>query len=276
MKRWLMLSMMMLGIGAHTAYAAPKRWVVYYGKDANVSTFNPYELLVLDPAFYAPARQMAASNKITLAYVSVSEAGAHQQDYSLIEKSGWLLDVPANWPGNRIIDIRHSGWSAYVLEQVIPKVLTLGFKGIMLDTIDSALALEASNPMYGGMSDATVKLVRTIRAHNPEIYIMVNRGFAVAPQVARHINFVLAESIMIDAQPDQSKFVAFDDTTYQNRVKELKSLNQYNPDLTIFTLDYWPRDDAKGIAKIYEAQRMQGFHPYVGPFSLREIWEEPK
>lgn len=277
MKRWLMLSMLMLGFGTQNAVAAnSKRWMVYYGKDLNASTFNSYELMVLDPAYYTPARQMPDSNKMILAYISVSEAGNHQQDYSLIEKNGWLLDVPANWPGNRMIDVRNSGWNAYILEEIIPQILAKGFKGIMLDTIDSAVALEASNPMYGGMSDATINLVRSIRAHYPSITIMVNRGFEVIPRFVRHIDYVLAESILINAKPDKASYKPFADDVYISRAKELKRLSDFNPKLSILTLDYWPKEDAKGIAQIYASQRAQGFSPYVGPFSLNEIWEEPK
>src|SRR3546814_9677143 len=65
-----------------------------------------------------------------------------------------------------------------------------------MDTLDNAEALERQDAERNkGMVAGAARLVQAIRARFPDMAIMMNRGYALLPQVAGRIDIVLAEAM---------------------------------------------------------------------------------
>jgi len=182
----------------------------------------------------------------------------------------------ADWPGSFYVDVRDPRWTKRVIEELIPAILHKGFTGIFLDTLDNPSELERIDKVkYEGMTDAAVRLVRTIRRHYPEIKIMLNRGYEILPDVGEAIDMELGESVYTDYNFETKRYSRVDTGLYQNQVKNLKDAADRFPGLDIYTLDYWDPSDYRGVAEIYAVQRKNGFLPYVSSIKLDRIVAEP-
>ena len=255
--------------------AAPEHWSVYYGQMATPEELQNYDLLVLDPETHPPLRPLLNRNHTVLAYLSLGEAKIDHQADRLMTDRSMVLSKNPNWQ-SLVIDIRNPAWMAMVVEQLVPSLLQQGFDGVMLDTIDSSIALEMKDKKaYAGMQKAAAQLVHTLRENYPDMKIMVNRGFEILPQVAGDIDMVLAESIFTTYDFKTNKHLRVQPSHYESIVNYLQKLKEVNPRLMLFSLDYWPLEDVDNVRRIYAEQRAHGLVPYVSTLDLQSVTAEP-
>lgn len=253
------------------------RWAAYYRDAASPRELAGFDLLVLDPDRHPPLAPLTDRGQLLLAYVSLTEVGAHRDFFPSLERAGALLEAHPTWTDARFIDIRHPQWAVLLLEHIVPQVLAAGFDGLFLDTLDDAEFLETREPTrLAGTKQGAIALVRTLRRHYPTIRLMVNRGYAVLPEIARDVDFVLGESVQGSFDPDTKAYRRPDETDVAWQVGKLLDAARRNPRLRILTLDYWSPDDEAGIRDIYAAQRRRGFNPYVATPLLDRLVKEPR
>lgn len=261
---------------AAPAGAKDFRWAVYYASDAPVEAFKPYDLLVLDAEYHPPLAPLRARGKKLYGYLSLGEAGQHQAHFKTLKAQGLLVRESPVWKGSWAIDIRDPRWTRRVIEELIPDILRRGFDGLFLDTLDSSIALETDGgPAHRGMTEAAVRLVHTIRRHYPHIRIMMNRAYSLLPELAHDIDIVLGESVYARHDANLKTYALVPEGEYRAQVDLLKGAQKRNPDLQVFTLDYWRTDQPEMIRKIYALQRENGFHPYVSTVKPDAVLPEP-
>lgn len=266
-------------VGSSTAnapVAKPLHWVVYYGQKAPSSAFDGYQVIVLETVRNLPARDYVNNSKTVLGYISLGEVHETRWYFSDAEKASMLMAPNANWPQSRMVDMRNPEWARLVVEEIIPEILFRGVNGIFIDTMDNAAHLERQDPAkYRGMKEAAVRLIKTIRLHYPQIYILMNRGFDVLPEVGQNINGVMGESLYTTYDFKTKAYSKVPPVDYQQRVDYLKAVKAQFPKLNVFTLDYWDPTQPSVIKEIYAAQRANGFNPYVATVELNKIIPEP-
>jgi len=257
------------------SYAAAERWVVYYGNQLPPSAFSSYDVIVFDSDNHPDLAPL--KDKTVLGYLSLGEAESYRNYYNDLKKQKLLLTDNKAWKNHAVIDIRKPEWKAYVLDILIPATLKQGFDGVMLDTIDSPLALEHDNAKkYAGMREAAADLIGSIRVRYPTMKIMLNRGFEVLPQVAEEIDMVMAETVYTDWQPGKKPVIQSKEQV-DAYVATLAEVKRIAPAVKIYSIDYWPAKDTTQVADIYAFQRQAGFVPYVAPsLDLQSIGSEPK
>lgn len=275
-ENWLKYFCLLFPFYSFAANTPSIKWVVYYSDEAPFEAFQGFSLLVLDSNHHLDIQLFLENGKTVLGYLNLGEISSTDENYAKLDNAGLLLGVNENWPDSRMIDVRNPLWTKLVIEQIIPKILFQHFSGIFLDTVDNAHYLETKDPkQFQGMTKAMVNLIKTIRMHYPSIKIMMNRGFELLPDLAQQIDYELAESIFIHAEPLTSVYKKAPQEDYKKTVLLLKDAQKLNPKLKIFTLDYWPINDQEGIKQIYKTQREQGFNPYVSVIKLDQIIPEP-
>jgi hypothetical protein len=172
------------------------------------------------------------------------------------------------------MDLTSPAWQHYLLEERLPAIMDKGFDGFMLDTLDSPLHHGAQQNNAAAQNMAALYLLETIRARFPDAYIMLNRGFGVYPYAASYINAALAESILSHYNLRTGEASYFEDRIYGEYVGKLRAARVQNPQLAIYTLDYWSPGDAYGIQSIYNIQRRHGFMPYVSTPDLKHLYPQ--
>lgn len=256
---------------------AGERWAAYYTDRLPASAFNSYSLLVFDSHAHPELISLRYRDALALGYVSLAEKGDYRPWFAEMRRLGLLLKPVPGRESEYYIDVRKPEWAAMLTETIIPELLRQGFGGIMLDTADSAIALEEAEPVkYKGMKDALIRLIHVIRMHYPFLPIMLNRGFAVLPQAAADVDMVLAESIYSFYDAKTGKTHLQPQEHYASVTQMLKNLQTARPSLKIYTLDYWPPEDTAGQKAIYRIQRENGFIPYVSTPDLQSLLGEPE
>lgn len=252
------------------------RFAVYYTDKERPETFLPFKTLVFDADHHPALRELQNRGKSLLGYVSVFEAAPYREHYAALEKAG-LLIKPDGQKGREYIDIRKPQWAELLVGTILPSMVEKGFDGVMLDTLDDALALEERQPQtYAGMTQAAISTIKLVKLHFPYMKIMVNRAFQILPKVQMDIDMVLAESTLSDARIKEQKPVLFAEDARAHVLSVLKAAKTSVPELEIYTLDYWDMQDKQGVAAIYAQQRALGFIPYVATPDLQTVFDEPQ
>jgi uncharacterized protein (TIGR01370 family) len=247
------------------------RWLAFYGATADESALATYDIVVLDPAFQGSISRVAAAGARVCGYLSLGEIRTADSLLMYLDPAALLPENP-DWPGTRRVDIRDPSWRSLVIDRRLPSLVSQGFTGVMLDTLDTPPYLEQLNPVrYRGMREAAIALVSAIRARWPELMIIMNRGYALLPDVVEKVDAVIAESLMTSPDPKTGGFVWVDSTQLELQVALLKPAARRRPPLPILSLDYWDPGDARTIAEICRRERELGHHPYVATRSLDQI-----
>jgi uncharacterized protein (TIGR01370 family) len=249
-------------------------WAVYYDDAMLAKSFAHLDLVVFDRRHHPKFDELKGKTKV-LAYVSIGEVYDDVPEKKMLEKKNALLYQNDKW-GSHAVDVTSAEWRELVLGYVADADKK-GFDGVMLDTIDSPLhwAETKEKERLGEMQAGAIRLIKEIRRQYPKMKIMVNRGFAILPQIAKDIDFVLAESIYTKTDDSTGQFDLVSPMTYAQVAGQLRGATAIARQLQVFTLDYWKPDDVKGLERIYAAQRAEGFVPYVTTPDLRSLTPIP-
>jgi polysaccharide biosynthesis protein PelA len=274
MKRELSL-LLLLPLLPAAGVSAPIRWAAYYSETQPAGGLTPFDLLVLDNEYFPPLQPLLKRGATVLGYISVGEVEHNRYYFKDVRAQGLLLGENADWKGSYYVDVRDRRWRDRV-RSVVRETLRKGFTGVFLDTVDNAEYLEAKDPVkFRGMNSAMAALILDIRKEFPGIRIAVNRGFSILSRIAPAIDYELAESVYTTYDFGTRKHSLVPQDAYRQQVELLQAARRHNPRLQILSLDYWNPADRAGISRIYEAQRANGFHPYVSTIALDTIVEEP-
>ena len=248
-------------------------WAAYYDTKLPAEAFSDLDLVVFDRRYHPDFRHMK-ENTVILAYVSMGEVYGDVPEKHDLENDRALLTKNPNW-NSHAVDLTSEKWRRLVLGYV-DYALAHGFDGVMLDTVDSPLewARATAPNRQVEMQKAAVSLIHAIREKYPDIKIMLNRGFQIAPQVIFDIDYLLAESVLSykDELTGQYRLVASKD--YSDAVGQLHTIIARTDKVRVLTLDYWDMNDGHGVDKLYAMQRAAGFHPYVTTPDLHHFTPE--
>jgi polysaccharide biosynthesis protein PelA len=257
--------------------AAGDRWVVCYSPGADARELAAYDIAVLDADHHPPLAPLVEGGKTRLAYLSLTQIGKGRAEFAQLVAAGVLFEQHPVWTDAHYLDFRRPEWSSLVLDVLVPRALDQGFDGIFLDTLDDAEYLERLDPVrYQGMRAAAVRLVRSIRRQHPRAVLMVNRGYALMPELAGSIDVLMGESVVGTFDTGTKAYRRQSPSDIEWQVNELEKARTLNPRLRIFTLDYWDPADRDGVRAIYREQRARGFAPYVSTPQLDTVIAEPR
>jgi polysaccharide biosynthesis protein PelA len=249
------------------------RWLPFYGMIADELILATYDLVVLDPGYQGSINLIAHTGTKVCGYLSLGEIRTSDPLLDLLDPTALLPENP-DWPGTLRVDIRHPSWRLFVLGR-IPSLEAQGFGGLMLDTLDTPPYLELSDPVrYHGMREAALELVDSIRAGWPEMMLIVNRAYALLPDLVHRVDAVIAESLVTSLDQQTGKFAWVDSHQVELQLALLNPAVCRRPPLPILSLDYWDPGDAITISEIYRRERELGHHPYVGTRLLDQIVPE--
>jgi polysaccharide biosynthesis protein PelA len=252
------------------------RWLAFYGMTAEEGILGGYDIVVLDQGYQGSIRQVVAAGAQVCCYLSLGEIRTADPFVNDLDDAALLSENP-DWPGTHRVDVRSLSWRSLILDRRIPSLAAQGFTGLMLDTLDTPPHLERLDPsQYGGMRQAAVNLVESIRGRWPEMMLIMNRGYALLPDVVHQIDALLAESFMTRPDRQTGGFAWVEPGQIDVHRGLLKPAMQREPPLPILSLDYWDPDDPTTIAEIYRRERDLGHHPYVSTRCLDQIVPEER
>jgi uncharacterized protein (TIGR01370 family) len=207
---------------------------------------------------------------VRLGYLSVGEADPRRDYWNQVRGAPYLVEPDPSWPDNIRVDLRDPQWQAVLLNQEIPRLLAMGFDGLMLDTIDTAPYLEAKDRVrFGGMREALQQLLRAI-----------HEKFGKAPLVANGTEALVDAAPYVDGFIVEGVFATYDfgrrlyrETTDQERSWKLGKIDEalavaHRP---VFTIEYADVGDAALSAWASTQSEQHGFRPYIAVKDLNML-----
>ncbi len=199
---------------------------------------------------------------IRLGYLSVGEADPRRDYWNEVRGASFLIEPDPSWPENVRVDVRDPQWQAVLLDQEIPRLLAMGFDGLMLDTLDTAPYLESKDPArFGGMRAALHELLRAIHARFGQAQLVAN-GTEALVDAAPYVDGFIVEGVF--ATYDFGRRL-YRETTDQERSWKLAKIDQAlavarRP---VFTIEYADVGDAALSDWAATQAERHGFRPYV-------------
>lgn len=251
-----------------TSCQKPGGWAVYYGDTVKPRALTSYEMVVLDRLYPFSLKKLKKNDTKVIAYVSLGEITVNDPWYTKAKAEGLLLAENPGWKGSYVVDIRNPLWQQIVMEEVLPPLVSRGFNGFMLDTLDSPLVLEKEKP---GMGKAAIQLVETIRKIYPAAVIIQNRGYEVLEETAPMLNYVLAESTFTNFDSAQKKHILRDPAEQQYALNYIRKAQAKAPAVRLLGLEYWDPADIKTEGQLIEKMSQNNMLPYISTRMLVQI-----
>ncbi len=255
--------------------SAVSNWLILLNPDLKdallplrLAQINP-DLVVVDPD-HAPDLSKLPRSTIKLAYLSIGEAEHYRPYWARISSAPFLAESNKEWEGNQRVDFRDPAWQKILLEEEIPRRLSQGYDGFMLDTLDAIPYLEKTYPKrYAGMQDALCQWLKQLRLRYPDLLIAANGTESL----------VLAAPF-VDAYVTEGLFATWDASgKYYRKVKaEEKTWRhaQLRRALALHNRPVWNVEYAASGQTVLQTwakaqSRQQGFIPFVSERELNVL-----
>ncbi len=249
----------------------PGGWVCYFGPAIPAERFSSFDLAILEPDEFPDVREMGPLKKI--GYLSIGECGTYRPYWPLIRNRPWVGKENPNWPGDVAVDIRSEEWQALLLDTAIPAILSRGFNGLFLDTLNEAVYDEISNvPGSAGKINAAVSFIRKIRARHPGLMIITNSGLDIIEKTEPHIDAVLVEDLATLYNFETKRYGPQDTETTQQMVERLTAF-QRRTGKSVFVIDYATSGQPDLIRASADLCRTNRFRLYVAEIDLRRLYQ---
>ncbi len=250
-------------------------WCILIGYDqsrpsANASSLDGYDMVILDPDCHPPLSGIK-KKAVLIAYVSVGEAEGYRSYWNRIKEKPWIIGENENWKKNYYVDVRDPEWRELLLTEVIPIVIEKGFRGIMMDTLDTAEYLEYIDPeRFKGSQDAMISLVKEIHERFPDLLLISNNGFPLLTELAPCLSGFLVESIHMMPDFKAGGYIPVPEEEYQEKVPLLRVLSKQHG-IPVFAIDYVDASDRKKAAECVKRLKKLGFKPCIAQKDLEEL-----
>jgi len=200
---------------------------------------------------------------IRLAYVSVGEADPRRPYWPAVRGQSFLVEPNPDWPDNIRVDVRDARWQEILLREEVPRLMQLGFDGLMVDTIDTAPYLETKDPArFAGSRQALRDWLRRLRETFPRAVVIANGGAALVDAAPFVDGFVIEGVFSIY---DQGRRV-YRATTDAERTWKLGAIARAREVARkpVFSIEYADVGDVALSRWAFQESVRHGFRPYVG------------
>jgi len=167
--------------------------------------------------------------------------------------------------------VRAPGYERWLLDRVVPAALAGPVNGLFLDTADTALDLEHTDPRrFAGAARALERVLVELKRRNPRALLMINGGLPVAERLATVVDAVALESIWTDYDFKAKAYRVRPADEAEARALLLARVVALG--LPVFTLEYTAAErGAPWPAELIRRSRARGFIPYVSTIGLDQV-----
>ena len=278
--RRLLAAALVLGLGGASAPAASsirplagvRTWAVYYAAAPDAAAdLARFDVVVLDPHAHPPLPLVKRHGSLLLTYVSLGEVNTNHPEYAAIAGEPWVLSPNPSWPDARRLDVRAPAYERWLLDRVVPGALAGPVNGLFLDTADTALDLEQTDPRrFSGAALALERVLAEMKRRHPRTLLMINGGLPIAERLPTVLDAVALESIWTDYDFKAKAYRVRPADEAESRALLLNRVVALG--LPVFTLEYTAADrGTPWPAELIQRSRARGFIPYVSTIGLDQV-----
>lgn len=188
-----------------------KNYTVYYGSARELS-LSGVDVAIVEPTGQTreTIRAMQDQGILVIGYVSVMEAGPHQELYDQLEEADFLHTedgerIPKVEYGNFVLDMTSAHWRGILLYEIGRLLAEQGYDGVFLDTIGNVELHRL--PDQSRQLQSAVDLVAQLRKWFPQSILIQNNGLELlAPRTASYVDGIVWENPPLSAK-DSAEWV---------------------------------------------------------------------
>ncbi|WP_269539433.1 endo alpha-1,4 polygalactosaminidase [Cerasicoccus fimbriatus] len=260
--RWITICAVILLNTLTALGGSPDRYLVDYRSSISADYLQAWPISIIHSEAEVDLTAVKQSGAKVLAYVSVVEVAADATYANVVKETG-LQPATRNATWNSsVMDLRDPAWRKFVAEQLVKTRVEQGFDGFFLDTIDSAEFLIATDRANEAeVREATVQLLREIRAAAPDAYLLMNRALPITDQASKIVDGVMVESLYQGYNFASQSYQATKPEETQHLETVLQKAQHLGMD--VYVLDYV--DPAKAGLAFETAARIEakGYHALI-------------
>jgi polysaccharide biosynthesis protein PelA len=252
--------------------AGVRTWIVYYAAAPEAAgDLARFDVVVLDPHGHPPLTLVKRHGSVVLTYVSLGEVNRHHPSFPAIAREPWVLAANPSWPDARLLDVREPAYGRWLLDRVVPAALAGPVNGLFLDTADSALHLERTDPVrFAGTAAALERVLVEMKRRNPRALLMINGGLPLAERLPAVVDAVALESIWTDYDFKAKAYRVRPAEEAESRAALLARVVAMG--VPVFTIEYTEAErGAPWPAELIRRSRARGFIPYVSTIGLDRV-----
>lgn len=232
----------------------------FYGAHTPVAELSHFGRVVVEPGNVSAGELATLQESSTVfAYLSVGEVSRSSPSYAQVRPS-WILAENEAWSSS-VIDPLVEEVRAFLISRA-EELWAQGYRGFFLDTLDSPLAVPASDEVRRARALAFVALAREMHERLPGVRLLLNRGFELFPEVAPFAEALVAESLFARWNAAARRYEPVPDADRTWLLARLQEVRQRHG-LPVVVIDYVApaeRQRARAVARDIQAL---GFIPYV-------------
>ncbi len=258
----------LLGLIVVPTLVAAQTTAFYYGRHVPRELAAAYDQLVVQPDSVPNPAVLAAEGTTPVAYLSVGEVAENSRFRKDVSDS-WILAKNNNW-SSLVMDVRNSGWQAYLLDRQMQALWSQGYRAFFLDTLDSYQLGVTSPEDRAKMQQALAQLVRQMVARYPQVRLLINRGFELLPQIGSMVHGVVAESLFDRWDAASGQYMRVPEADRNWLLARLQEAHKrYNLPITV--IDYRPPNERQAARLTASRIAGLGFIPWVSDATLSTI-----
>jgi uncharacterized protein (TIGR01370 family) len=237
----------------------------YYGAELPADELRAFDVVVVEPDHgFDPAAYRTSTSEL-FAYVSLGEVEPrrlHGKDMP----ASWFNGENTEW-GARVVDQTQPAWPAFVVERIVGPLVSRGYRGLFLDTLDSYQLAAKTPEACRRQEQGLASVIRAIKKAYPDLRLIFNRGFEILPDAHREAYAVAVESLYQEWDQAQKRYGEVSESEREWIMGQLKRVtDEYR--LPVIVIDYVPpaqRELARQTARKIMAL---GFIPWVSTPAL--------
>lgn len=194
--------------------------VVY--SDINSTVVSGYKLLIVEPYFYTKQEIIEFNSRgiKVVAYLSLGEVNESRRYFSEFKEIG--LKGKNENHGSYFIDLSEGRIKEKFVNKIVPELLSFGYDGLFLDTIDAV----APYTLRRNMEQDMVDLISDIRSRNPDKLLIQNAGLFLLDKTAAFIDAVAIEAVASGYDFNKNEYQIKPEKEYEERLEIIDSLHQ--------------------------------------------------
>lgn len=237
----------------------------FYGPLVPRELVERYDRVVVE-ADHAVLPKPIAQRAELFAYVSLGEVHPSRAFRGDLPE-GVVLGRNGAW-GSEIVDAASAAYRGFALDRVIEPLWVKGYRGFFFDTLDSYQLVVKETSSRAAQVDGLARIVEALKARHPDAKILLNRGFELLPRVARHVDGVVAESLLESYSGGTYARVPASSTAWLlTKLREVQST--YGLPVTV--IDYVAPEDRARRRETARRIAALGFDPWVASPALDDV-----
>ncbi len=272
MRAWLGIFLLLMtelvgAIAAPLPRLSEESFYVSYAERPQLTQILAHDWSILSADAEFDRNRIHLAGRKVIGYLSVGEVARNARYLKRVKALKIpFLDLNAEWNSDAV-DLSSPLWRKFVVEELAPALVSKGFDGFFLDTMDTVEGMAEKYPERAKtMRQGLEELVRSLKERYPRHYLIANRGFALVEKSPELFDAMLVESLY-GTYDFKSK--TYGEISAEGSAWLLDRMNRIKKQGTpVFVLDYAsPRETQKAQA-LAKKIRDQRFCPLVTPVDL--------